>query len=169
MVTDQVVLTVNYDRESLADPEIRRKYRGEVTKDWYGRSVPKHAHGSANLPHHTSSSREISEAVLSVYDRTVNPDLLVRRLTVVVNHVLPEEEAKRAGAGYEQMDLFTDYEALERQRKEDEEKRAKERKLQEAMLAVRKKFGKDAVIKGLNMEEGATGRERNRQIGGHKA
>ena len=167
MITDQVVLTVGYDRESLTDPEIRRKYKGPVTKDWYGRSVPKHAHGTANLNPATSSGEKICEAVLEVYDRTVNPDLLVRRITLSVNHILPEADLGKREK-YEQLDLFTDYAAREKEREAEEERRRKERRAQEAMLAIRTKYGNNAILKGLNFEDGATGRERNNQVGGHR-
>ena len=168
LVTDQVVVTVGYDRESLTNPEIRKNYTGPVTKDWYGRSVPKHAHGTENLAQPTSSGEEIMRAALTVYDRTVHPDLLVRRINIGVNHVVSEEQAEQPEQ-YEQLDLFTDYEAMEREKKEREEKREKERRLQEAMLEIRRRYGNDAMLKGLNLREGATGRERGRQIGGHKA
>ncbi len=167
LAADQVVLTVNYDRESLADPGIRKKYQGPVTKDWYGRSVPKHAHGTENLGKPTSSGKEIAEAVLGIYDRIVHPDLLVRRITIAVNHVIREEDVK--SENYEQMDLFTDYAALQKEQKEQTEKRNKERQLQNAMLSIRNRYGNDALLKGLNLRDGATGRERNKQIGGHKA
>ena len=170
MVTDQIILTVGYDMESLTDPGIRKKYKGPVTTDVYGRQVPKHAHGTANLDRQTASSKLITEAVLDLYDRIVNPDLLVRRLTIAVNRVVEESEGgELEDAAYEQLDLFTDYAALERQREEEEAELRKERKLQEAMLTIKKKYGKNAILKGINLEEGATGRERNEQIGGHKA
>ena len=158
MATDQVVLTIGY--ESLAGQD--KGYQGEVATDYYGKKVPRHAHGTENLARHTASSRLITEAVLRIYDRTVNRDLLIRRITLVVGHVLPEEKAQESV--YEQMDLFTDYEALEKEEKTLE----KERALQEAMLKIKNKYGKNAILKGLNFEEGATGRDRNRQVGGHK-
>ena len=169
MVTDQVVLTVAYDQESLTRPEIRQKYNGTVKTDYYGRKVPEHAHGSRNLPGPTSSSRQISDAVLEIYDSTVNPDLLVRYITVVVNHVTRREEAAALKPACEQLELFADdaaEEGAEEQKKADEEK---ERRLQEAVLSIRKKFGKNMIVKGLSYQDGATGRERNEQIGGHKS
>ena len=167
LVTDQVILTINYDRESLTDPEIRKKYKGPVTKDWYGRPVPKHAHGTENLKQPTSSGEEIKAAVMSIYNRTVHPDLLIRRITIAVEHVIPEDDVREDT--YEQLDLFTDYTARQKEEAVDEEKRKKERQLQEAMLSIRGRYGSDAVLKGLNLQEGATGRERSKQIGGHKA
>ena len=170
MVTDQMVLTVGYDIECLTDPKISRKYKGEVTTDSYGRRIPKHAHGTANLGRQTSSARLISEAVLDLFDKIVNRDLLVRRLTITTNHVVPEESAAmRQAETCEQLDLFTDYASLEKKRKAEEEELARERRMQEAMLTIKKKFGKNAVLKGMNLQEGATARDRNDRIGGHKA
>ncbi len=167
LVTDQVVLTINYDRESLTDPEIRKKYKGPVTKGWYGRPAPKHAHGTENLERPTSSGEEITAAVMRIYQRTVHPALLIRRITIAVEHVIPEADVREKA--YEQMNLFTDYTAKQNEKAADEEKRKKERQLQEAMLSIRGRYGSDALLKGLNYREGATGRERNKQIGGHKA
>ena len=166
-VTDQMVLTIGYDSDSLADPEIRKNYRGETTADRYGRQVPKHAHGTANLGCRTSSSQVIVDAVMELYGRIVAPDLLVRRVTVAAARLWEEDQAREET--YEQLDLFTDYEALEKERKAREERLARERRLQEAVLSVKKKYGKNAILKGMNLQEGATAVERNRQIGGHKA
>ena len=168
LVTDQMVLTVGYDIDSLKDPEIRKQYRGEITTDYYGRQVPKHAHGTANLPFPTSSTKLIMEAVTELYDRIIQPQLLVRRINICAGRVLPEAEAKRAG-DFEQLNLFTDYAALEKQREEEEKELKKEKRIQHAILDVQKKYGKNALLKGMNLEEGAMTRERNRQIGGHKA
>ncbi len=168
LVTDQVVLTIGYDRESLTNPEIRERYHGEVTIDHYGRQVPKHAHGTGHLGYPTSSSRMIIEVVMSLYDSIINKDLLVRRLNLTVNHVVPESSVIKDTAP-EQLDLFTDYEAQEKHKKEEHEALEKERRIQEARLAIKKRFGKNALLKGLNFEEGATAKERNEQIGGHKA
>lgn len=168
LVTDQLVLSVGYDVESLTRPEIQAKYHGELTTDHYGRVVPKHAHGTGSLPKGTSSSRIITRAVTELYDRIVNKDLLIRRLNLTVNHVVDEAALNQRGKP-EQLDLFTDYEALLRQRQKEQEALAKERRLQEARLAIRKRYGKNAILKGLNFAEGATAKERNQQIGGHKA
>ena len=166
-VTDQIVLLIGYDRDSLADPEIRKSYQGEVTLDRYGRKHPKHAHGTVNLKRRTSSSQMITDGVLELYERIVNPVLSVRRVTITANHLTDETEDK--GEHFEQMDLFTDYEELEREREEEDERLSRERRLQEAMLSVKKKYGKNAMLKGMNLQKGATAMERNRQIGGHKA
>ncbi|MDD5854506.1 MAG: DNA methylase [Lachnospiraceae bacterium] len=168
LVTDQMVLTVGYDIESLTNPEIRRKYHGEVTTDRYGRHVPKHAHGTANLSCQTSSTKLIMKAVEELYDRIINPDLLVRRITVVASRVVPESEADQKEV-FEQLDLFTDYQALEQEREQEKKELDKEKRIQKAILDIQKKYGKNAVLKGMNFEEGATTRERNGQIGGHKA
>ncbi len=168
LVTDQVVLTIGYDRDNLSDAKIRDSYQGEVTTDRYGRRVPKHAHGTAGLSRPTSSARMIMDAVMELYDRIVNPNLFIRRVTLTANHLLDESQAVEGGQ-FEQLELFTDYSALEKERKEERERLAKERRLQEAMLSVKKKFGKNAILKGTNLQEGSTAAERNRQIGGHKA
>ena len=168
LVTDQIILTVGYDRESLTNPDIRARYHGEVTTDYYGRQVPKHAHGTANLSRKTSSTKLITEAVVDLFDRIVNKDLLVRRLNLTVNHVVNEEEANRRTTPT-QLDLFTDYEELARQQKAEKAELDKERRIQEAQLAIKQRFGKNAILRGLNFEEGATAKERNEQIGGHKA
>ena len=168
LVTDQLVLTVGYDAESLTDPNIRAKYHGEVKLDHYGKQVPKHAHGTANLQLQTSSSKIITEAVAELYDRIVNPDLLIRRLNLTVNHVVDESQAAKSTTPL-QLDLFTDYAALEAQRKEQQAELDRERRMQEAQLAIKQRFGKNAILKGLSFEDGATARERNAQIGGHKA
>lgn len=168
LVTDQMVLTIGYDIENIADSGPGKGYRGEVTTDRYGRKIPKHAHGTVNLESSTSSTWKITDAVMELYDRIVDPRLSVRRVTVAANHLTDEAEEKGA-CQFEQLDLFTDYEALQREREAEKARLAKERKLQEAMLAVKKKYGKNAILKGTNLQEGATTMERNRQIGGHKA
>ncbi len=168
LVTDQMILTIGYDIDNLTDAKIKNIYKGEVTTDHYGRKVPKHAHGTANLNRPTSSTQIIIDAVMDLYDRIINPNLLIRRVTVVANHLVDESQVKEAEQ-FEQLDLFTDYTSLERERKEEAERLSNERKLQEAMLSVKKKFGKNAILKGMNLQEGATTIERNRQIGGHKA
>jgi DNA polymerase V len=167
LVTDQLVLTVGYDVESLRNPSIH--YDGPLAFDHYGRQVPKHAHGTSNLPRRTSSSRMIIEATEDLYRKVVNPRLLVRRIYLTACRVVDEEEAKNLPKGPVQLDLFTDYEALAKKRKAEEEVLAKERKLQETTLAIKKQFGKNALLRGLNFSEGATARQRNEQIGGHKA
>lgn len=171
LVTNQLVLTVGYDIDNLKEGPSRRAYRGEITVDRYGRAVPKHAHGTENLGHYSSSTKELVRAMMTLYDRIVNPDLLVRRITVTACRVLPEGEATAAPAEAEQLDIFSaaDPEALERAEAAEREARERERRLQSAMLEIKKKYGKNAILKGMNLEEGATAKDRNRQIGGHKA
>ena len=168
LVTNQLVLTISYDSESLSDPTIRGRYHGPVTTDYYGRQAPKHAHGTANLDRMTSSSKLITEAVMSLYDRIVNPDLLVRRIYISTNNVVEEAKVNEQNLPI-QLDLFTDYEELKRQKEEEKAALDKERRMQEAVLSIKRRFGKNAILKGLNYEEGATAKERNQQIGGHKA
>ncbi|MBP3608715.1 MAG: DNA methylase [Lachnospiraceae bacterium] len=171
LVTDQMVLTIGYDIENLTNPELRKKYKGEVTTDHYGRKVPKHAHGTINLKCPTSSTKFIIDAVMELYDAIVNPDLLVRRINVTANRLLEESVVQEtAGAdSYEQLSLFTDYEAEQKKREEEAVALSKERKLQEAMLSIKKRYGKNAMLKGMNLQEGAMTKERNNQIGGHRA
>ncbi|MBE5790792.1 MAG: DNA methylase [Clostridiales bacterium] len=155
---DQMVLTVGYDIENISDGDRMKKYKGPFETDPYGRKIPKSAHGSINLTRRTSSARIMLEAISSLYDRIVDPSLLARRMYVVANHVEDEEREEDA----EQLDMFTDYE------KEDEAL-DKEKRRQHAILGIKKKFGANAILRGMNLQEGATARDRNQQIGGHKA
>lgn len=168
LVTDQLVLTIGYDIENLSDPNIRNQYQGEMTVDRYGRRIPKHAHGTANLDCHTSSSILMTDAATALFDRIVNRKLLVRRLSLSANRIVSASSVS-VGETYEQMDLFTDYEALQKEKEEKERILEREQKMQKAVLEIQKKFGKNAILKGINLEEGATAVERNQQIGGHKA
>jgi len=169
LVTDQLVLTVGYDAECLTRPEIREKYHGEISTNYYGKQVPKHAHGSFNFEKPTSSSRLIMDGATELFDRHVNPDLLIRRLNLTTNHVVSEALVSAQDSAPVQLDLFTDYEALGKQRQEEQAKLDKERRMQETQLIIKKRFGKNAILRGLNFEEGATAKERNKQIGGHRA
>ena len=168
LVTDQIVLTVGYDIENLTDPERSRAYHGSVTVDRYGRRIPKHAHGTANLGGHTASSKAIVSAVAALYDRIVDPNLLVRRLYLSANHVVPESSLPRQEAS-EQLDFFSDYASQEKRRAEEAAAREREKRRQQAVLTIKKKYGKNAILKGMDLEKGATARDRNGQIGGHKA
>lgn len=168
LMTDQLVLTIGYDVESLSGTDGQQGYSGPVKTDHYGRTVPKHAHGSINLGGHTSSDEIISRAVMELYDRIINRDLLVRRINLTTNHIISEADAMKA-ANSRQLDLFADSEAALAARKAEAARLDKERRIQEARLKIKKRFGKNAILKGINFEEGATARERNRQIGGHKA
>ena len=165
LVTDQIVLTVGYDIDNLTDPERRKRYKGPVTTDHYGRQVPKHAHGTTNLKQKTSSTILITDATMELFGQIVNRDLLVRRISLCANRVVSEAEAVQEER-YEQLSLFAEETQEEHV---DEEKLQRERRLQQAMLDVKKRYGKNAMVKGMNLQEGATTMERNRQIGGHKA
>ena len=163
-VTDQLVLTVGYDIDNLTQPELRAQYHGPVSIDRYGRRVPKSAHGTAHLPRPSSSARQLIAAALELYERQVDERLLVRRLYLTACHVIPEAEAAKE-AQWGQLDLFSDQNAAQ----SEQEALERERRIQETLLTIKKKFGKNAVLKGLDLEEGATARMRNDQIGGHKA
>ena len=166
LVTNQIVLTIGYDIENLINLAIANNYNGEVTIDRYGRSVPKHAHGTINLKEYTSSTIDILKAVEDLYERIINKKLLTRRITIVANNVIREEKIPKKN--FQQLDLFMDYKKIEQQNKEKESKRKKENNLQHAVLDIKRKYGKNAILRGMNFEEGRTMRERNKQIGGHK-
>lgn len=168
LVTDQMSLVIGYDTENLADPLRRQSYQGVVTVDPYGRLLPKQANGSIPLPERTSSTQTIMEAVLALYDRITNPSLLIRRITLAAARVWDESSAP-AQPAFEQLDMFTNHAAQLQLRQEEALRRSRERRRQEAVLSIRKRFGKNAILKGMNLEEGATAMDRNRQIGGHRA
>ena len=168
LVADQIVLNIGYDAENLTIPSIRNNYFGPISTDHYGRKVPKSSHGSTRLKRPSSSSRLILEATAQIFDRTVNPSLLVRYLNISVGHVVSELSLASQNKP-QQLDLFDDYETTAKQKEVEEAEREKERRLQEAQLTIKKRFGKNAILKGLNFEDGATARDRNQQIGGHKA
>ena len=168
LVTDQIVLTVGYDISNLSDPEIKNRCKGEVKTDYYDRQVPKHAHGTVNLKQMTSSTKLIVDAVMGLFKEIVNPHLLSRRVNIVANHIM-DEKLYEQHDGYEQLDLFTDYDKKKNDEEAEKEMLKKEKKLQHTMLNLKKKYGKNAVLKGMNLQEGATTKERNKQIGGHKA
>lgn len=166
LVTDQLVLTVGYDVESLVNPSIRAGYRGRVTEDFYGRQIPAHAHGTVNLERPTSSGKILTRKTAELFDRIINPHLLVRRLTLSVNHLIDEKDA-RTRSNPVLFDLFSDYDELRRQQEETEAELVRERRRQEAVIKIKKLFGKNAILKGLSFADGATQRDRNSQIGGH--
>ena len=168
MVTNQVVLTVGYDIENLTNPERKKAYKGPVTVDRYGRSVPKHAHGTEHLAKYSSSAKEIVRATLTLFDQVVDENLLIRRLNLTACDVIPEAEVPAAPA-VEQLDLFTDYSTLEQRQAEESAERERERRMQEAILSIKGKYGKNAILKVHSLEDGATARERNGTIGGHRA
>ena len=165
LVTNQLVLTVGYDVNSLelVNNDGKKLYDGEITIDRYGRKIPKHAHGTANIDHKTSSTKILTEAVVDLYERIINPDLLTRRLNITANNLESEVEAK-SKIEYEQINLFTDYKSIEKKKKKEEQ----EKNLQSTVLELKKKFGKNIILKGMNFEEGGTAIDRNSQIGGHR-
>ena len=169
LMTDQIVLTVGYDIENLQDPAIAARYKGPITTDHYGRRVPKHAHGTENLGGYTSSTKRIVAATEQLCDRILNPDLLVRRMSITAARVLREVDAKKADKKDEQLSMFTDYEAEAREKEAEAAALERERRMQETVIGIKKKYGKNAIMKGMNLQEGATAKDRNRQIGGHKA
>lgn len=163
LVTNQIILTIGY--ESLNE---NSNYDGYITTDYYGRLVPKHAHGTANLKHKTASTKLITDSVMKLYEEIVNPKLLIKRINIVANNVVNESIAEKEES-YEQLDLFMDYEKIDKQRKEEKIEEKEEKNLQSVMIDIKKKFGKNAIVKAMDLEEGATTIERNNQIGGHKA
>jgi len=165
LVTDQIVLTIGYDIENLSK---YKYYQGEITTDYYGRKIPKHAHGTVNLNEKTASAKLIIDAVMKLYDKIIDKNLTVKRINISANHVVSEATLINQKT-IEQLDLFTDYEALKKQREKESKELLKEKKLQQATLQIKKKYGKNAILKGMNLKEGATTIERNKTIGGHKA
>lgn len=169
LVTDQIVVTVGYDIENLTNPSIQSTYNGPITTDGYGRRKPKSVHGSANLGFHNSSSKLITLAVIKIFDQIVSRNLLIRRMNVTANHVVSEDNAHRETHAPIQLNLFTNSESQRRQEAERRMTLSRERRMQQTLLNIKKKFGKNAILKGIDFEEGATTRERNIQIGGHRA
>ena len=179
MVTKKVELNIGYDRTAIKyeyqGATIRestflvsstgKRYKGVVTLDFYGRPHPKHAHGTGNLDRWTSSTRRIMDMMMQLFDETVDPDLTVRRIVIAACNLIKEDEIPPQAP--EQLSLFVDYEALERQRAAEKAADEKERRLQKATLALQEKFGKNAVLKGMNLQKKGTTILRNQQIGGH--
>ena len=168
IVTDQIVMTIGYDIENLTDSTIRAQYHGEVTTDFYGRKVPKHAHGTANLKRKTSSSRIITDAAMELFDRIVDHNLLIRRINIAACKLARERDLPKEHEP-EQFTLFEDPEAMLLREQEEEATLESEKRMQKAILEIRKRYGKNAILKGINFQECATARERNRQVGGHRA
>ena len=168
LVTSQIVLTIGYDIENMTDKNRSQSYKGTVTTNYYGKKVLKPAHGTTNLPKQTSSTTLITNAVMELYDKIVNKKLLIRRINIVANKLVDERSVKNANK-YEQLDLFTDYEDLKKQREKENAESEREKRMQNTILDIKKKFGKNAILKGMNLQKGATAKDRNNQIGGHKA
>ena len=162
LVTSQIVLTIGYDIDNLTNDNIRKQYKGEITEDRYGRKIPKHAHGTVNIDHKTASTKIIMKATMELFERIINKDLLVRRINITANNVINEADVKEES--FEQIDLFTNYNEKEKNRKKENA----EKNIQKAMIDIKRKYGKNAILKGMNFEEGGTTRQRNKQIGGHK-
>lgn len=168
LVTEQIVITVGYDTENLKDPERMKNFKGEIKEDYYGRKIPMYAHGTIHLKTPTSSSKLIIRASTELFEKIVNPHLLIKRMYITACGVIYEETATSMKKE-KQLDLFTDYEAEKRQEEEEKIEREKEKNLQNVTIAIKKKYGKNALLKGISLEEGATAKERNMQIGGHRA
>ena len=162
LVTSQMVLTVEYDIENLINPEIKNKYTGEITIDRYGRKIPKHAHGTINIDHKTCSTKILTKAVIELYERIINKDLLIRKIYVVASNVINEEDVKEEK--FEQINLFTNYE----EEKINKIKEQKEKEIQKTLISIKNKYGKNAVIKGMDLQDKATTILRNKQVGGHQ-
>ncbi len=168
LVTDQIVLTIGYDIENLTDAKRKNAYKGEIKTDFYGRQVPKHARGTVNIGRKTASTKLITDAVIKLYDEIVDKKLLIRRINISANHVVPKSTVTTDSAPY-QFSLFENYEEAQRQKETEAAELEKERRIQETVIGIKNKFGKNAILKGLNLQEGATAKDRNEQIGGHKA
>ena len=168
LVTDRITLVVGYDIENLTDSGRRKSYTGEVKTDFYGREVPKQARGTANIGRQTSSTKLITDAVLKVYDEIVDKNLLVRRMYITAERIIHEDAVDKSYVP-EQLSLFEDYEEKKRKTAEENEALEKERRVQDALLSIKHKYGKNSILKGMNFKEGATAKDRNGQIGGHKA
>lgn len=164
LITNQAVLTVGYDVENLRNSEISYNYHGAVTTDHYGRAIPKHAHGTNNLNKYTSSSKAITKAVTELFERISDKNLLVHRLSITANGIIRESEAEN-GAAFEQLDFFTDISVMH----EEEKAEKREKNMQEAILKIQHRYGKNAVLRGMNLQEGAAAVARNGTIGGHRA
>lgn len=168
LVTDQLAVTVGYDIENIKDPARRALYKGELALDPYGRQKPKHSRGSENLSFYSSSTMEI-RAAAALFDRITDKTLLIRRLNITAAHLIPETALADMEKPFGQLDLFSDYAAEEAENKKHKDELARERRMQDTMISIKRRFGKNAILKGMNLEEGATARDRNSQIGGHKA
>ena len=168
LVTNQLVLTIGYDIANLSNPRLSAQYRGQVSTDRYGRSIPKHAHGTENLQRKTSSSQVLADAMMNLYRRITDKNLLIRRIAMSANRVT-DEKCMEEKPEFQQLDFFTDYKALQQQMEEEKSRLQEERQMQETLLNIKKKFGKNAVLKGMSLQEGATARDKNNRIGGHKA
>lgn len=171
LVTSQLVLTIGYDINNLIDPNISKYYKGEITTDFHGRKIPKHAHGTINIDHKTASTKIIMDAVMNLYERIIDKKLLVRRINITANNVITEKENNEINNknNYEQLNLFTNYQEEDKKRAENIKHEQAEKNIQKAMLNIKKKYGKNAIIKGMNLQKEGTTIDRNNQVGGHRA
>ncbi len=168
LVTDQIVLSISYDVENLINPDIRDNYVGEITLDYYGRRVPKSSHGTIRIDHQTSSSKIIINKITELYQKITNKHLLIRRINIAFNNLVSEEKANNKVI-YEQCDIFTNLKEAEKEKKKQKESELKERNLQNVILNIKQKYGKNSILKGMNYIKGGRTIERNQQIGGHRA
>ena len=166
LLTEQLVMKIDYDIENLTNPDVFDKYFGEITIDSYGRKIPKHSHGTINLNQLTSSSTTIMEGFVNLFDKISNPILLIRKLNLSVNKLISEDKIQNKKV-VEQIDLFTNYEEQEKKKAQQKLNDKNEKEIQKVMLQIKNKYGKNAILKGMNIIEGATAIERNHQIGGH--
>ena len=169
LMTNQIGLAIGYDIENLTDPNIKDQYKGKIETDWYGRKVPKAAHSSINLERFTSSTTLLVSAIVKLYDKIVDKNLLVRRLNISANNLVDENTASKFNSADEQLSLFVDYDQKKKREEKLSQELEKEKRVQEALLSIKKKYGKNSILKANDYEEGATGIDRNNQIGGHKA
>jgi len=168
LVTDQIVLVIGYDIENLTDENRRRSYTGEIKTDFYGRKVPKHARGTANIGRQTASTKLIMRAATDAYERIVDCNLLIRRINITANHIVPENTVDETPEP-EQLTFFENIEEKDRRVEKEKKELEREKRMQNAIVDIKHKYGKNAVLKGMNFKEAATAKDRNRQIGGHKA
>lgn len=166
-VTNKIVLTIGYDIDNLTDPIISKKYNGEITYDQYGRAIPKHSHGTITLEYKTSSSKVLMKKCLELFERIINKDLLVRRVNIAACNIVDENDVDNEVV-HQQLDLFSINNNKSEIDEKDKLNRKEELKLQKIMLKLKNKYGKNAILKAMNLEEGATARDRNNQVGGHK-
>lgn len=168
LATDQIVLDISYDTENLTNPKIRAKYNGPIIRDHYGREMPKGVHGSTNLPRKTSSTRLITDATIALFDRIVDKNLLIRKINISANRLVLETEIEDDQVS-EQLTLFDDPVELQKKKEAEEAALAREKRMQRAVVEIKTRYGKNAILKGMNLQEGATAKDRNAQVGGHKA
>ena len=167
MITDTLVLTIGYDISNLTEPNIRDSYIGEITTDYYGRRIPKPAHGTIRLDHLTSSSKLMMAKICELYDQIVDKHLLIRRINIVAASL--EKSNLKDNSKTIQIDLFTDFNKLVKEKEINTKKEEQENKLEHTILNIKIKYGKNAILKGMNLTEASTAIERNNQVGGHKA